>query len=210
MDRSIAGLVRSPARFFASEPDEGTLLKPTLVVVLAGGSYGLSGLVALPAQVDGLEGAASAYFYAGAAFSWVVTVLMTLLLWVLYAGAFFTVATFGFGATGDFRRLFRLTGWGFIGQLVAGVTAVASQLYVLQAGESGTGGVAAGGPLGIPVFTIASVVGMVAFLWSAYLWNYAVQYTFALDVFRSLVTVGIPVLVSIGLFYVMTVLPGLV
>lgn len=206
---SIRRLVISPNQFFASKQQDPELLGPAVIVALTGMFYGLSGLVMLPVRTHQYQGEAVAYLYVGVAFSWVTTVLMTVLLWVFYAGAFFMIATLLFDSEGEFRNVFALTGWGFVGQLCAAVISVLSKLYILQQVGSTAQAEVIGQIQTHPAFIVASIVGFLMFLWSAYLWNYAVQYTFYLSLIKSIVTVGIPVVLSIGLFYVSTI-PGLI
>ncbi|WP_135304139.1 YIP1 family protein [Haloarcula amylovorans] len=208
MNRQVVDLVTSPNEFFARERRDPALLGPAVVVALAGVFVGINSLVLVPLRSQGVSGEAMVYLYAGVAFGWITTILTMFLLWIFYAGAFFTVATYLFDGSGDFRKLLKLAGWGFVGQIAASVVSVMAKGIIYTQIDPAAGAVVAQIQTH-PLFTVASTVSMVGFFWSMWLWSYAIRYSLHLSLIRSLVAVVVPVVISAGLFFVTRLFPGM-
>lgn len=210
MMESVWKLVLSPNEFFAHEQKDPALRDPVLMVTLTGVLYGLTAVVIAPIEAQQFSGDLLAYFYAGVAFSWFTTLLATHLIWIFYTGMFFLTGSVLFGVDGDFRTLLKLTGWGFLGQVVAGVAAAGARFFLVAQAQLSSQPLTMTYIQSHPLFQVASIVGMIAFLWSIYLWNFAVQYTFSLPITKSAVTVGVPVAVSVAIFYFTSLVPTFV
>lgn len=204
MFNSIWRLIVSPNQFFTHERQDPSLRGPTVIVALTGIFYGLSALVTFPLKTEQFQAEVAVYLYTGAAVSAVMTFLMTVLFWVFYSGAFFTVAIFIFESESDFRDILSLTGWGFIGLLFTAILSMFMRIYRAQQ-FSPTSQSGAAGQLQLdPVLAVVSIIVMIAFFWSVFLWQQAIQRTFYLPLVKSLITVSVPIVITIIIF----VIPG--
>lgn len=165
---------------FLREQRDGGLKRPAAVVGAAGVLSSAGSILRLRRALDQLGVDAFVYVAAGWVLSLASAVALLSLLWVFYTGGFYVIATFLFDAEGDFRALFRLVGWGFVGVLLSGV--VTTLLGVLQAA-------AVGGVL-FPVFGLVNATFLVV---SILLWVQSVELVFHVGLKRSALAVILPV-----------------
>lgn len=124
-------------------------------------------------------------------------------IWVMYAIAFHILSGL-FGGTGPFRRTLLLTGWGFLPQIPAKLLAVVSTLIVVDR---------------VPVpgwqtfdayrylvqlqshalMEVPVVIGLFLTLWALpdVLWVYAVKHARNLNQWQAIITVNIPVGITV-------------
>lgn len=186
-------IVASPNEFIAGELEDPDLVRPLLVVTLAGFLIGLSSAVTVPLRPEQFEGQAVYYLYAGIGFNLVISVLTFLLIWVFLSGTFFTIGTVLFEGVGEFRDLLKVSGWGFAGQVVSGSISLTVNVLVLQQVDASTAAMTTQQLTSHPAFFASSVVSFGMFLWSMWLWALTTMRVLKLSPVRAGLTVLAPV-----------------
>jgi len=162
-------------------------IKPPLAIVTLLGLLNSVSLIRVFASTNyDLE--VQIYAVAGAGFSVIVSVGMAYLIWLLYAGGFYTLATYLFDGDGDFPVLLRVVGWGFIGLLTGRtVTLTFHMVTGFKQSLSGTAQVIA------PV--VGTLTGLLFFA-TVVFWTISVYDTLSLNIKESVITVVAPVAFS--------------
>jgi len=194
-------LLTDPDGFFAERSAGPSLPGPAVVVLLvaavgAAGSYPVIRATAavLPSEVGPFV---SIFRVVGA----IVGVVVTFLVWGLYAVAFHLVARVAFDGEGTFRDTFAVVGWGFVPAVFGGIASAAVNVVVFSTVRVPTD------PTEIqpflrelrarPEFLLAGVLGIVFLLWSAFLWTFAVRHAESLTLREAALTIAGPVAVAL-------------
>ena len=197
----VLRLLTNPDAFFAERADGASLVGPALVVLLVAvvgaiGSYPVFRATAavLPSEVGPFV---SVFRLVGA----VVGVVVTVLVWGLYAVAFHLIASLAFEGDGTFRDTLAVVGWGFV-PAVFGSTASAVVNFLVFSDVRFPTDPARIGPFvrelrARPEFLVAGLLGIVFLLWSAFLWTFAVRHAEGLDLREAGLTVAGPVAVAL-------------
>lgn len=196
-------LLSDPDAFFRGRADEPSFRGPAVVVLIVIG-LGLAGsLPTLRATASALPEAAGPFVPLFYIFSVIGGVVGTLVIWLLYAGAFHVISAVGYGASGSFRDTVALTGWGFVPRIPEAAISAAISSYVFS------GRTYPADPARLaavmdqlrsdPLILLASVLGVVFLLWSAFLWTFAVRHGRDLTLRQAAVTVAIPVSIGVGI-----------
>lgn len=201
----VLDIVTDPDGFFERRADDPGWLGPIGVVLVAGI---ISIVAALPSLqfmsslFSGIQGGEMV-----ATFTWVGAIVGGLLgpfiRWLLYGVAFFVVSAVAFDPDGSAGDLFALTGWGFVPTIPAAiVNGIAS--YFVFSGRQLPQNMS---PQEIvqysqslqsdPALMVASAVGIVFLLWSAFLWTFAVKYARDLPFRDAAITVAVPVGIAV-------------
>lgn len=190
-----------PDEFFAERTDDPGLRGPVLIVLAVGVLGLLSAVPSLLLVLRGIPAEARAIVGAGLAIGAAFGLVGPFVVWLLYAIVFYAISMV-FDATGSFRELFVLTGWGFLPRILgAAVSAVVMFVVVgtTAAPETAEAMAAFNRQLqSDPLVRASTVVGIAITLWSGYLWTHAVATARDLTVRQAAVVVGIPVALSIG------------
>lgn len=193
--------VTVPAAFFEGRDDDPDARGPALVVL----GVGLAGLLsAIPVFLfvyRSVPDAAQGFFLVGAGAGLVGALVGPFVVWLLYAVAFHAITAL-FDAEGEFRDTFLLSGWGFLPRIFASLISGAAMLVAFgsaspAATPEATRTVAAD-LRGSPLVRAASAVGILATLWSGYVWTYAVAEARGVSVRRAAIAVAVPVALGIA------------
>lgn len=190
-----------PDEFFAERTDDPGLRGPVLIVLAVGVLGLLSAVPSLLLVLRGIPAEARAIVGAGLAIGAIFGLVGPFVVWLLYAIVFYAISMV-FDGAGSFRDLFVLTGWGFLPRILgAAVSAVVMFVVVgtTAAPESAEAMAAFNRQLqSDPLVRASTVVGIAITLWSGYLWTHAVAAARGLSLREAAITVGVPLLVSIG------------
>jgi hypothetical protein len=191
-----------------NETDDGSpsLLYPVAIVAIVGLVGALGSIPVLLLVSSGLSQSVQLFFAVGAVIGFLFSIVGPFIAWLLYAIAFQVISYF-LGGEGEFRETFVLSGWGFLPRILSSLLSVGATVVVFLSTSPDISPGA--GPQATQAFSqqlqsdpmvqIASGIGIVLTLWSGYIWVFAVKHARDLSRNRAVVTVAIPLLVSIGI-----------
>jgi len=197
----MEGVLSDPDDFFARQSADPSFAAPMAVVLLAGVALNLNTVLVLPAFSGALSGQSETIARVVTLIGAVGGSLGVFGLWFIYAGSFHTISVY-FGGDGRFRTLFLLTGWGFLPLLLQGAFGAAMLQYTLQHVtvpqdparlEPFIQGLQTRPPL-----LVASVARLAVLAWQGLLWTLAVRHSRDLSRREALLTVGLPVTVTLA------------
>lgn len=197
-------VLTDPRTFYESRSGSAGWLYPSLIVLTIA-LIGFAGTVFGPDAPSGMLGGLGGVFQTISA---LIGVLGTFFFWVLYAGVFYLISAL-FDGEGSFGELMKFVGWGHLPGVVSTGFSVVASAIVLQNTDFPTGTddpqaalEAAQSIQSDPLILASTVVGIVITLYQGFIWSYAVQVARNLDRRQALITVAIPVSVSVlfGLF----------
>lgn len=194
-------LFTNPDRFFRREAEDDDLRRPIVVVAVLGTVSALSGLPSAQATAQAMPAEAQAFAgiaYVGAVVGGFVGAFVA---WVVYAGAFHLIATYGFDGEGSFTQTAATTAWGLVPAIIA--TAISGVLtwYAFQTLAIPTD------PTQLQPFLdqvrnnqylrLSGVLGIVFLLWQAFLWTFGMQHVHRIDLRDAAITVAVPVAIAL-------------
>jgi hypothetical protein len=196
----------NPNAFFAARMKEAERLRvPLLIVLLSGlisgiGAYIMAGVTiemlreVLPQEALGIATTV------GGISAFVSAIIMTLLMWVVFAAIFFGISWLFKGA-GTFKRTLEVIGYGYLPMIFSGIIGAAliyqfvSTAQIPQVTDPNemveivTRWIAAN-----PMIRLSSILGMLFMLWSANIWVFGLKHARNLTTRNAVITVAIPVL----------------
>ena len=197
----VLDLLTNPDAFFAERSDGSSLLGPAVVVLLVAVIGVVGSYPVIQATISALPPEAGTFVTVIRVVGAVVGVLVTLLIWALYAVAFHAIAYVVFDGDGGFRDVLALTGWGFVPSVFASIVNAAVNFIVFSGVQFPDDPAQVGRFVrelqSRPEFLVAGVLGIVFLLWSAFLWTFAVRYAEGLDLREAALTVAGPVAVAL-------------
>lgn len=197
-------VLTNPDGFYRRAGDDPALLKPFVVVLVAG----LFGAVAsipifqvvqrsLPAEMSGV---ASIIMVTSVVFG----ALGPLFVWVILTAIFMAISAIAFEGNGDFSTLLAYVGWGFVPSIFSSVVGGVISFYAFQDVTMPT----ANDPAQIqafvqslrndPLFLVSGIVGIAFVCWQAFIWTFAVRYARKITLREAAITVGVPTALWIG------------
>ena len=193
----VRKLFTDPDAFFAEQAENAPLRWPVLVVVTAGATSAGTTFAVAPRVLEnvpeGVEAFAAVGFGIGSLYSFVSAVM----IWLVYSGVFFLLSHH-LGGDGEFRRLVRLTGWGFLPAVMSGVIGFVALLIAVESvGEAAGREQLLTAARSHPAMRASELLGRLLFLWQGVLWVFAVKWARDLSLRQAAVTVAIPVAVSL-------------
>lgn len=197
----VLQLLTNPDAFFAERRETPSFRGPVLVVLLVALVGVIGSIPVLRATLSALPPEAEGFVTVVQVVGGVAGIVVTFVVWVLYAVAFHVVGSVVFDASGEFRDTVALVGWGFVPAVFgAAVGSVAS--FVVFSGVQFPQD-----PQRIqaflaelqsrPALVVAGLVGIVFLLWSAFLWTFAVRHAESLTMRDAALTVAGPVAVAL-------------
>jgi hypothetical protein len=185
-----------------------SLKVPALIVLISGiisgiGAYVIAGITiemlgnTLPPEALGMAstiGGISAF--AGA-------VIVSLVIWIVFAAVFFGISLLLKGE-GGFKRTLEFVGYGFIPMIMSGIigvvlmyqfistTSIPSVTDPAQLAEVITQWITKN-----PTIQLSSIISMLFLLWSANIWIFGLKHARNLSTQNAVITVAIPVIVYI-------------
>ncbi|SFR92933.1 hypothetical protein SAMN05216559_1184 [Halomicrobium zhouii] len=200
MFENVGTLLTNPGRFFDGRADDPSLKEPTLVVLSIVVISAISGAVTIYQFMQMVPENVQLFLLIGGIVGIVIGSVGPFITWLLYAVAFQIISYF-FGGEGEFRDTFALTGWGFVPRIFGAILSLVATVYVIQTLQ------VSGDPAAFQTFNsrltqqtfyqLATGVGILFSLWSAYIWIPAVQRARNVTRNQAIVTVAIPVLFGI-------------
>lgn len=193
--------VTDPATFFEGRGEDPDARGPTLVVLILGIVGLLNAVPVFLLIYRSSPGAARGFLLVGAGAGLVGALVGPFVIWLLYAGAFHAITAL-FDADGGFRETFLLSGWGFLPRILASLLSAGAMLVAfggagLPASPEGSQAIVAGLRRN-PLLRTASTAGILATLWSGYVWTYAVAEARDVRVRRAAIAVAGPVALGIA------------
>jgi hypothetical protein len=210
---SIVDLLVNPRAFFdALEARPVGLGLPALVVLLSGVIGGIAAYLVSSSLVNAIEipGAEGFGGIAGA-FGFIGALIMTLLVWVVIAAAFFVISM-AFKGRGDFNRLLAYVGWGHVPQVIGGIVYLAimwnylSNLRIPTLTDPQQIAEWSATLMKDPTMRVATLVSLLFLLWSANIWIFGVRSGRKLSTRDAAITVLVPV----AIYILITIVPSLV
>jgi hypothetical protein len=197
-------VLTNPDGFYRRAGDDPTLLKPFVVVLVAG----LFGAVAsvpifqvvqrsLPPEMGGF---ATIIMVTSIVFG----ALGPLFIWVVLTAIFMAISAVAFEGSGDFSTLLAYVGWGFIPAIFSSIIGGVISFYAFQDVTLP----AADDPAQIqafvqslrsdPLFLVSGVIGIAFVCWQAFIWTFAVRYAREISLREAAITVAVPTALWIG------------
>lgn len=210
---SVVDLLLNPRAFFeALETRPVSLAMPALIVLLIGIVAGIAAYLVAAAVADAIAipGAEGFSGIAGA-FGLIGALVVTVLVWVIIAAAFFVVSM-AFKGRGDFNRLLAYVGWGHLPQVFGGIVYLAimwnylSELRIPQLTDPAQIQEWSEILMQDPTMRIATLVSLLFLLWSANIWIFGVRSGRKLSTRDAAITVLVPV----ALYILVTIVPSLI
>jgi hypothetical protein len=194
----VLRLLTNPDAFFA---ERASLVGPAFVVLLVAVIGAVGSYPVLRATVGALPPEAGPFVTVVQAIGAVFGVVITFVVWALYALAFHLIASLAFDGEGTFRDTLAVVGWGFVPTVFGSVASAVVNFLVFSDVRFPTD------PARIepfvrelrarPEFLVAGLLGVVFLLWSAFLWTFAVRHAERLDLREAALTVAGPVTVAL-------------
>ena len=203
MENKLLTVLTAPQRFFAGIQERPVSLGiPAVIVLLIGlvgaiSAYLVTGVTMqiLPANMQQMIGLIQGI-------SAVSAIIIVLVMWVIMAGIFYLISM-AFKGTGDFKRVLEVTGYGYIPQLIGGIISLPlmfqyfATIHIPATSDPAMMQSAITGMMKTPSMMVVSLIGIVFLLWSANIWIFGVRQARNLTTRDAVITVGIPVLVSV-------------
>ncbi|WP_336360990.1 Yip1 family protein [Haladaptatus sp. ZSTT2] len=199
----ILDLITNPDAFFREEAESPRLWGAAGIVLLVGvlsaiTSYLLLSRIVSVLPAEGGQAVSLLVFGFGIGGALVAQFV----IWLVFAIVFHVISIV-FDGEGKFTKTLALTGWGFFPSIFGGLLGIGAMYLALQGIPAPTS------PEAIQAYSLAvtqsstlrlaSLVGIVFTLWSAFLWAFAVKHARNLSFRQGLYTVAIPVGINIAL-----------
>lgn len=196
----VVALLTDPDGFFARHSEDPGFLGPVVVAIIAGIAGIAAALPAIRFTIAAMPPEARAFGGIAYVSAIVGGIVGPFVRWLLFAVAFYAVATVAFDPPGRFRDLTALVGWGLV-PTIPSVLLSGYASYVVYGGVSPPDGPMAAATFaqnlrGDPAFVVAGLVGLAFLVWSGLLWTFAVRHALSLRIRQALITVAIPVSVA--------------
>lgn len=186
-----------PDEFFRERAENPDLLAPGIVVFVVGILGVVRGWLILNTIGDLLTSTESTIFAIIQMAGSFGSILTSFLMWFVLAAVFFIIAQF-FDGTGTYKKTLKLTGWGFVPAIFAGIVTAAAMYLAIQTippPESMEGLSTYSLELrDQPVFVFDAVFGAALVLWQGFIWTFAVKHAMKLDLRDATMTVAVPVI----------------
>ncbi|MDT8357713.1 MAG: Yip1 family protein [Methanomicrobiaceae archaeon] len=198
-------LLLDPREFFTGlAREEVDLTRPGLIVLALGVLAGLSSVVSLGPLLQMMPEETSSISPLIIAISALTAVIITIILWIVFAGVFHVISLL-FGGKGQFTRTLQVVGYGFFPQIIGSAISLPllydyiSGLQIPPVSDPALIEEAVRELLSGPTMLVISVIGILFFLWSANLWIFGVKEARALTLRDAVITVGVPAVLYIFL-----------
>lgn len=196
---NLMDILIDPDEFFRNEAENPDILRPGLILV-ASSLVGVITPVIIMNKIMTVVTDTNTFITVGIVISVLTSFLSIYMVWIVYSLIFFII-TIPLGGEGEFRDLFKLIGWGFIPYIFSGIVGATISYLAIQntpfiAGEM-TIVAYMGNVNNSQIMNISKASSTIFFAWSGFMWVFAVKHARNLNIRRSVITVGIPVLISI-------------
>ena len=197
----VLDLLTNPDAFFAERSENPSLIRPAVIVLLVALVGVVSSYPVIQATISALPPEAGTFVTVIQVVGAVVGVMVSFVIWMLYAVVFRGIAYVVFDGDGSFRDVLALVGWGFVPAVFGSIVSAVVNFVVFSGVQFPDD------PAQVaqfvqelqsrPEFLVAGVLGIVFLLWSAFLWTFAVRCAEGLDLREAALTVAGPVAVAL-------------
>jgi hypothetical protein len=199
----VLDLLTDPDSFFAERAEDPALRWPALLVLVVGLVSVAGSFPVLQATLSALPPEAGGFVTVIQVVGAVVGLVVTFVIWALYAVAFHVIASVAFDADGSLRDTLALVGWGYLPALFGAIAGTVASFVVFSGVRFPNDPAAisrfARELQSRPELVVAGLLGAVFLLWSAFLWTFAVRHAEGLGVREAALTVAGPVLLALAL-----------
>ncbi len=200
-------ILTNPNKFFdAKREAEGSLKIPALIVLIIGiisgiGAYFMGGLTA-----EMLSGTVPPEAQAFLSFipisSAIAAVIVSFILWVVFAAIFFGISCI-FKGEGNFKRTLEFVGYGYIPMIISGIISaifiynIVSTAQIPVVTDPAKMAEALEPLLKSPMVQLSYAISILFMLWSANIWVFGLKHARNLSTKNALITVAVPVAVYV-------------
>ena len=200
-------ILTNPNKFFdAKREAEGSLKIPALIVLIIGiisgiGAYFMGGLTA-----EMLSGTVPPEAQAFLSFipisSAIAAVIVSFILWVVFAAIFFGISCI-FKGEGNFKRTLEFVGYGYIPMIISGIISaifiynIVSTARIPVVTDPAKMAEALEPLLKSPMVQLSYAISILFMLWSANIWVFGLKHARNLSTKNALITVAVPVAVYV-------------
>jgi len=195
-------IITNPDKFFKKNGDQFSLRWPSSVV-FAAAVMSVSPILVItlklaPVLSSGTGLIALFGFFIGG----LSGIAITLILWFVNTGMFYLLSS-RFGGNGDFRRLFKFVGWGYLPVFLGGIVKFVLLLQAASGIESAQSIEAAATVSSQlhshPLLRFSSVLNVIFAVWQGFIWVFALRYARNIKLRAAAICVVLPVGLSVVL-----------
>lgn len=195
----IETLLTDPDRFFEGRDHDPSLRGPLLVMLTIAVISAITVGVMILTFMEATPADVRIFLLIGGIIGIVIGAIGPFVTWLLYALAFHVI-TYFFDGEGEFRDTFALIGWGFVPRVFSALLSLVITIYVTQSiafpADPSAFAAYTSEISTHPINQVASGIGILFTLWSAYIWISAVEH--ARDVTRGQAAIAVAIPVVIG------------
>lgn len=193
---NTANVITDPSEFFETRVKDSTVRQPGIIILIAGLINLVPGLLLTGRLTDAVSGFGSDVVAVFQIIGSMMGIVLLFGLWLVYAGAFYLLSM-PFDGEGDFRRLFKLTGWGFIPLVIKNLFSAGTTWYILKqlpsdySLETYQAYVSSS-----PAIMTLQLISLALLIWQAFIWLFAVHHGRNLGFKEATIVVSVPTFVN--------------
>jgi len=198
---SMLEVLTNPDQFFGKKINEDIDLKIPAAIVLVVGLIGAANAIIMFQKVmAGLPDDAASFAQIGGIVGAFSGLVGAFIMWLLYAGIFYLISSAFYGE-GPFKRVLEFVAYGFIPTAAGSLISLIATIQALPAIEFSLKNpeLLQETILSNPFMQAATIMGIVLTVWSANIWIFALLHARNLSTRNAVLTVGIPIGLSIVL-----------
>lgn len=195
----------NPNKFFEERIKGAESLKiPALIVLLSGLIGGIGAFFIVGITLEMLSEtlppeAQSIATTIGSISAFVGTVVVSLIIWVVFAALFFGIS-WAFKGEGTFKRTLEFVGYGYIPMILSGIISAVLLYNFISTAQipqvtdpAELAEIIPQWMMENPMIQLSSLIGILFTLWSANIWVFGLKHARNLSTRNALITVAIPV-----------------
>jgi len=187
-------VLTNPNGFFHKKiNDEVEMKTPLMIMAVLAVISAISAVLVIQKTMELLPPEAAPFASIGIVLGVIGAIIGTILMWVIYTGAFYIISMF-FGGDGNFKRLLEFSSYGFIPSTASGLLSTYYTIDLFDKIDFNNPEMIEQTLTADPSMKIATVIGLIFLLWSANIWVFAISYARNISVKNAAITVGLPVL----------------
>ena len=187
-------VLTNPNGFFHKKiNDEVEMKTPLMIMAVLAVISAISAVLVIQKTMELLPPEAAPFASIGIVLGVIGAIIGTILMWVIYTGAFYIISMF-FGGDGNFKRLLEFSSYGFIPSMANGLLSTYYTIDLFDKIDFNNPEMIEQTLTADPSMKIATVIGLIFLLWSANIWVFAISYARNISVKNAAITVGLPVL----------------
>jgi hypothetical protein len=198
-------VLTNPNGFFEAKMKEGVSLKvPVLIVLISGLISGIAAFLITGVTLEMLSEtlppeAQSIAMTVGGLSAFIGALVVSLLIWVVFAGVFYFISWLLKGE-GTFKRTLEFVGYGYIPMVIGGIISTILMYNFISTAQfphvtdpAEITEIITQWMTANPMVRLSSIVGILFMLWSANIWIFGLKHARNLSTKNAVITVGIPV-----------------